>query len=250
MNLSAVVLTKNEEKNIRDCLESLKFCDEVVIIDDKSTDKTLEIATEFGAKVYSRPLNGDFAAQRNFGLQEALGKWVLFVDADERINEKLKKEILDETSRGANPKVGYYMRRDDYLWDKRLRFGETASVTFLRLARKSAGKWERCVHEVWEVNGRTGMLKNPLLHYPHQTLKEFISDINFHTGLDVIAKRKEGKKSNLVKIVLWPKGKFINNWIFRLGFLDGDKGFVLALMMGFHSFLSWSKLWIYQKQRN
>ena len=250
MNLSAVVLTKNEEENLRDCLESLKFCDEVIVIDDESKDKTVNIAKESGAKIFIRPLGGDFSAQRNLGLEKATNRWVLFVDADERVSQKLEEEILDEINRPGNPHVGYYMRRDDYLWGKKLKFGETANLLFLRLARKSGGKWERCVHEVWKVTGRTKTLNSPLLHYPHQTLREFIKDINFHSDLDVDAKKKEGKKSNLMKIIFWPRGKFINNWIFRLGFLDGNRGFMLALMMSFHSFLSWSKLWIYQKQRN
>jgi len=250
MNLSAVVLTKNEEGNLRDCLESLKFCDEVIVIDDGSTDKTVEIANQLGAKVYTRPLNGDFSAQRNFGLAKASGKWVLSIDADERVGEKLKGEILAEVGRDANPIVGYFVKRGDYLWGKKLKFGETASLSFLRLARKSGGEWERCVHEVWQVMGRTKTLTNPLSHYPHQTLREFIHDINFHSDLDVLAKKKEGKRASLFKIIFWPKGKFINNWIFRLGFLDGDRGFLLALLMSFHSFLSWSKLWIYQKQRS
>ena len=249
MNISAVILTKNEEGNIAECLHGLNFCDEIIVVDDGSYDKTVEIARGLGAKVFARSLNGDFAGQRNFGLEKAVNKWVLFIDADERVSKELKDEIEKEVSMLNNYYLGYLFKRDDYIFGKKLNFGETASVRLLRLARKSAGKWARSVHEVWEVQGRTKTLKNPLKHYPHQTLREFIKDINFQSDLHALANQKEDKNSNLARIVFWPKGKFLYNYLFKLGFLDGTEGFVLALMMSFHSFLSWSKLWIIQRKR-
>lgn len=249
MNISAVILSKNEEKNIAECILGLRFCDEVVVIDDNSSDKTVEIARSLGAKVFIRNLDRDFAGQRNYALQKASGRWVFFVDADERVSQELREEIKKEIGLPDNPHVGYFLGRADHIWGKRLKYGETGSILLLRLGRKSAGKWVRNVHEVWKVVGRTKSLKNPLKHYPHQTLKEFISDINFHSDLHAVANYKEGKRSNLVKIIVIPPGKFISNWIFRLGFLDGREGFVLALMMSFHSFLSWSKLWIRQPKK-
>lgn len=249
MNISAVILTKNEEGNIDECIQGLAFCEEIIVIDDNSTDKTVEIAKELGAKVFQRNLNGNFAAQRNFGIEKATNKWVLFIDADERVSTELKDEIEREISALNNYYLGYFVKRDDYLFGKKLNYGETAKVTLLRLARKSAGKWVRNVHEVWEVRGRTKTLKNSLRHYPHQTLREFIKDINFQSDLHAEANYKEGKSSNLAKIVFWPGGKFLSNYLFKLGFLDGTPGFVMALMMSFHSFLAWSKLWIFQRKR-
>lgn len=249
MNTSAVILTKNEEENIKECINGLTFCDEIIVIDDNSSDKTAEIAGNLGGKVFVRNLNDDFAGQRNFGLEKANNKWVLFIDADERVSGELKKEMLKEIESPENPHVGYTFKRDDYIWGKKLNHGETANISLLRLARKSAGKWVRSVHEVWTVTGRTKTLKNPLKHYPHQTLREFIDDINFHSDLHAEANYKEGKISNLAKIVIWPKGKFFYNYFFKLGFLDGMEGFVFALMMSFHSFLSWSKLWVIQRTK-
>src|SRR3989344_1796903 len=156
--LSAVVLTKNQEKNIVECIKSLTFCDEVLVIDDNSIDKTIYLARSNGAKVFSRSLNNDFSSQRNFGLEKAKGEWVLFLDADEKVSDELQKELL-------------------------------------RLAKKGSGKWKRKVHEVWQIEGRIKTLRNPLIHHPHQTLSEFIADINFHTNLDISAKIQEGKRS-------------------------------------------------------
>ena len=249
MNISAVILTRNEEKNIAECIFGLNFCDEIVVVDDGSLDKTVEIARKLGLKVFLRYLNRDFAAQRNYALEKASGKWVFFVDADERVSGQLREEIKKEIDSPDNPHVGCFLRRDDYMWGKKLKYGETGSILLLRLGRKSAGKWVRNVHEVWETVGRTKILKSPLKHYPHQTLREFIFDINFHSDLHAVANYKEGKRSNWVKILFWPRAHGFKNWVLKLGFLDGTEGFVFALMMSFHSFLSWSKLWIRQRKK-
>ena len=248
MKLSAVILTKNEENNIRNCLESLNFCDEILVIDDNSTDKTAEIARKLGVKVFSHPLNNDFAQQRNYGLKKATNDWVLFIDADEEVPEALASEINNLKFTINNGYLGFYIRRKDFWQGKEINYGETGSIKLLRLAKKDAGEWVRPVHEIWNIKTRFGTLQNPILHYPHPSLKEFITEINQYSTLHAKANYKEGKKSSLLKIIFWPKGKFIYNWIFRLGFLDGTAGFMIALMMSFHSFLAWGKLWILQRE--
>lgn len=247
--ISAVVLTKNEEKNIRECLESLKWCDEVVIIDDYSEDKTAEIAKSLGARVYKRKLDDNFAGQRNFGLKKAKGDWVLFIDADERIMPALRAEITQLLGNSVTKYDGFYLKRRDFMWGRELRYGETGDVKLLRLAKKDAGQWRRAVHETWEVkDDKVGELKNPLLHYPHQTLREFIADVDRMSTLHAQENQKEGKRSNLLKIIIFPKLKFFDNWILKLGFLDGTAGFVVALIMSLHSYLAWSKLWLLQRK--
>lgn len=248
MNLSAVILTRNEECNLKECIKCLDFCDEIIIIDDNSFDETTNLAKKLGAKVHKRKLGDNFAAQRNFGLSKARGKWVLFLDADERIAEDLRNEIVQITN---DPLVGYlglYFKREDYLWGKKLKHGETANVKLLRLARRKAGKWRRRVHETWEIEGQTRDFKNPLSHHPHPTLSDFIDSVNAMSDLHAKANLEEGKKSSLIKIIIWPLGKFVLNYIFKMGFLDGIQGFMVALVMSFHSYLSWSKLWFLQRK--
>lgn len=257
--ISAIILTKDEEKNISQCLESLSWCDEIIVIDDLSTDKTAKIASSLGAEVYIHPLNNNFATQRNYGLSKTYGDWILFVDADEKISPSLRDEIKSEIRRhrraspgAGNPKseiVGFEIKRIDYVWNKELRHGETGVVKLLRLARKNAGTWERKVHEVWNINDPTKALKNPLLHYPHQNLSEFLKHIDFYSTLHAEQKYLDGEKSSLLKIIIWPKFKFIKNWLFLRGFLDGASGLLVAMMMSFHSFLAWSKLWL-MRNRN
>ncbi len=259
--LSCVVLTKNEESNIKDCLESVSWCDEIIVIDDFSEDSTVEIAKKLGATVFSRKLNDDFAAQRNFGLEKASSKgrstsgrkgdWVLFVDADERISKELAEEIRHALPKWENLS-GFYLNRRDVMWGRELKYGET-NIKLLRIAKTGAGIWKRAVHEYWDIkpkgfDDRIGEFHVGVIeHYPHQTISEFLSDISRYSTLHAQENMKEEKRSSILKILLWPKLKFLQNYVLKLGFLDGGPGLVSALMMSFHSYLAWSKLWLLQK---
>ncbi|HEX8931703.1 MAG TPA: glycosyltransferase family 2 protein [Patescibacteria group bacterium] len=242
--ITAIVLTKNEEKNLQRCLESLTWCDETIVIDDYSEDKTVSIAKKMATQIYIHQLDHDFAAQRNFGLSVAKGNWILFVDADEVVSQALWFEIMAITNDPNNQYSGFYLRRKDTLWGKELNYGETGEIKFLRLAKKDAGQWEGKVHETWKIAGKTLVLKNALLHYPHQTITEFLQEINYYSDLRAQELRKKKVKVSWLAILLYPKIKFIVNYIFRRGFLDGLPGLVFALMMSFHSFLVRGKLWI------
>ena len=248
MSITAIVLTKNEEANIEYCLRSLSFCNELIVIDDNSSDKTCQIAKNFGAVIYKRELKDDYSAQRNFALEKGHSKWFLFVDADEIVSPELKQEIIDVTEEKDNNVIGYYLKRKDYIWRRRINYGETGNKILLRFARKGAGKWKRIVHEYWDVFGKKEILKNYLYHYPHPTLRIFLQDMNKYSTLHAQANYTEHKKSSIIKIIFIPKGKFIYNYIIKLGFLDGIQGLIISFMMSFHSFLSWSKLWMIQKR--
>lgn len=245
IKISVVVLTKNEEKDIRECLQNLKWCDEIIVVDDNSQDKTLEIIkTQYNEKVIilERELNNDFYAQRNFGLDKTKGEWVLFIDADERVSWELENEIKNVISEDEYD--GFYIKRTDFMWGKKLQYGEAGNIKLLRLAKKNKGKWEGKVHEKWNINGRIGYLNNPILHYPHKTISEFLKKINFYTSLRAMELYEQGKSVNLLTIILYTKIKFLQNYILRLGFKDGIRGFIVAIMMSFHSFLVRSKLWL------
>ncbi|MDP3888793.1 MAG: glycosyltransferase family 2 protein [bacterium] len=256
---SVVVLTHNNEQNIKECLDSLKFAGEIIIVDDNSTDKIPEIASSFASstslrasadkekiKIFKRSLNNDFAAQRNFGLEKAKGEWVLFVDDDERVTPQLQDEILKAVDNKEGIE-GFYFKREDVMWGTPLKHGETANVRILRLAKKGTGEWKRKVDETWEIKGKTATLKNPLLHYPHQTLTEFLESINSRSTLNAKVFYEEGIRTTFID---WfkPAFKFKQNYILRLGFLDGMPGFTVALLMSLHSFLVRSKLYLLWKQ--
>ena len=240
--ISIVVLTKNEEENIKECLAGLGWADEILVIDDNSTDKTREIAKKQGARVLKHELKGDFSQQRNFGLEQAKHDWLFFVDADERVNPELAKEIQIKTKASPSPD-GFYLKRIDFFANQWLKHGEIGSLKILRLAKRGQGKWKRKVDEKWEIKGKTETLKNPLLHYAHPSVAQFLKSINEKSSLNAQAFYQEGQR---LKLGEWlkPLAKFIHNFVFRLGFLDGVAGFVFAVLMSLHSFLVRGKLYL------
>lgn len=254
MKLSAVVLTRNEEKNIIDCLECLSFCDEIIIVDDNSTDRTKELVEEFNkenkkVKVFTRSLGNDFSNQRQFGIEKASNDWIFFVDADERISQELANEICESLS--SPDYSGFQIPRIDYMWGKILKHGETGNIKLLRLFDKKKGSLRGKVHEVWETKQDIGQLNYPILHYPHPTISDFLKEINFYSDLRTQELFNAGRRSRFLSIILYPNAKFIKNYFLKLGILDGIPGFVHAVLMSFHSFLVRGKLWLlWQKEKS
>lgn len=246
--ISAIVLTHNDASTIQKTLESVSWCDQIIVIDDVSRDKTREIARSSGAVVHSHALNGDFAAQRNFGLTFVNSGWILFIDSDEEVSTDLKHEIQGAIENDSVD--GYYFKRKDFFMNRWLGHGETSHVSLLRLGQAGKGKWIRRVHEVWDIQGTLRELREPLLHRPHPTIREFLSDIETYSSLNAQEFSNTGVRANVFQIILYPKAKFIKNYFFLGGFLDGTAGMVMALMMSFHSFLTRAKLWHMHSKRS
>lgn len=247
--ISAVVIAKNEEKRLRECLLALKWCDEVIVIDNGSTDKTPGIAKRAGAKVYSYSEGGDFSSIRNFGLHKAQHDWVLFVDADEVVTKELSDEVYQTIAQFLIPVNGFYITRKDSMWGRVLEYGDAGNTKLLRLARKDKGQWTGKVHEVWDILGEKGEMKNPLLHYPHPNVAEFLSELNIYSTIRAQELYEEGIKAYWWDIILYPKGKFLYNFFIKQGFRDGVSGLVHALLMSFYSFLVRGKLWQLRDQK-
>lgn len=241
--ISAVVLTHNSAATLSTTLKSLTFADELLVIDDHSTDETLTIAKSHKAIVTTHTLGEDFATQRNLGLQLAQGDWVLFVDSDEIVSESLANEII-QVSHAPSDIQGYMVKREDMMWGKVLRHGETENVRLLRFAKKEAGEWVRPVHEVWQVKGLIGNFVSPLLHTPHPSVSQFLDSVSRYSTINAQYLYKQKTKIPLWHVVAYPVAKFFVNYIWRLGFLDGTQGAIVALMMSFHSYLVRSKLWL------
>lgn len=245
--ISVVVLTKNEEENIVDCLESVLFCSEIIVVDDISTDRTRDIVKDFSKthpkiKLFERELSTDFSAQRQFGIDKSKNDWIFFVDADERISKQLAEEIK-ESIKELEGYGGYLIPRKDYMWGKMLMHGETGKIKLLRLFDKKHGKLKGTVHESWQTEKPVGRLINPILHYPHPTISEFLREINFYTDIRAKELFKSGKKVSFLSVILYPKAKFFQNFFLKRGFMDGMPGLIHAILMSFHSFLARGKLW-------
>jgi glycosyltransferase involved in cell wall biosynthesis len=253
--VSVIILTKNEEKNILDCLETVIWADQIIIIDDNSEDRTLEIVNNLQVKnieIIQRELRDNFSEQRNHALTLVKHEWVLFVDADERVTEELRHEINDFVieERNNSKYKGMYIKRRDVLWGKLLKHGEVGSTSLLRFAKADSGKWTGTVHEVWNViDGETEVFENYILHFPHQTISDFLQELNYYTSLRAKELFEKKQSASILQIIFYPKAKFFVNFVLKLGFLDGIEGLIFAIMMSFHSFLVRAKLWTYSENK-
>ena len=239
--LSCIVLTKDCESYLKTCLQNLKWVNELIVMDDYSSDSTVKIAKRFGAKIYKRNLNNNFAKQREFCLSKASNKWVLFVDSDEVVTKKLQKEIQSALK---DPKfTSYRIPRKNIYLNKELQGGEWGKGNLTRLMKKGTGKWVRNVHEYWVSSDEKGQLNNYLLHHSPKSIQSFLGRLTYFPLIHASEKRKEKKAGEFWKILVFPVVKFARNYILRGGYKDGIHGFVLGMLLSFHSFLSWCYLW-------
>jgi len=190
--------------------------------------KNLQILT------LNKPNITDFASARNELLKNAKSDWVLFLDSDEVLSEALKKEI-----KNLDPKdyVSFYIKRKIIFLGK-----EIGEDKILRIGKRNAGKWERAVHETWQVKGKIGELKGYIFHKTAENIHEYIVKLNNYSSIHAVENQKEGKHSNLLKIIFYPMFKFFQN-IFQ------GRGFVFSMLQSFHSFLGWAKLWQLQNEK-
>lgn len=174
----------------------------------------------------------NFAKERNLLLKKSRAEWVFFVDTDEQISKELKHEIEERLdSKAANTLKGFYVYRKNYF------LGQYAGTdNILRLGRPNCGTWERRVHEVWNIEGDIGQLKNPLIHNTANDLYGFINKIDNYSTLHAKENLDSGKKSNIFKIIIFPAFKFFQSLLI-------GRGFVMSMLQSFHSFLAWSKEW-------
>ena len=241
MRLAAVVITHNEEGNIERCLRSLRFCDERIVVDAESTDRTREIAAEFADKVVVRKWLG-YAAQKNFALTLTDATWVLSIDADEEVTPELKSEI--ETVLDLPAAVAYSVPRKTIHFGRWIRHGGWYPNRLVRLFRKSEGRWSaEEVHEHWQTSGNVGELRGDLLHYSFLSLADQIDRNNHYSTLGAVQLQREGKRFSLAKMSAKTIAKFLECYFFKLGFLDGYPGLIIAVSASNSTFLKWAKLW-------
>lgn len=225
--LTALIITLNEEKNIRDLMQNLNFADEIIVVDSFSTDKTLEILSEFpNIKVHQHTFK-DFSTQRNIAIDYATNNWILFIDADERISTELQNEILQTVS-SNNTNRGYYLKRKFYFFNEPVNFSGLQSDRNLRLFQKKNAKYHGIVHEKLNFNDNVGVLKNYLIHYSYAHHQHFKDKVFYYNRLKAIEKLDNGNKPNAVLAIFHPIYTFLNRYFFRLGILDGKKGFVIC----------------------
>lgn len=243
--ISAVVRTFNEEQNIRDCLESLSWADELIVVDSCSTDRTAEIAREFTDRVIIRPWAGHIA-QSQFATDQAANLWVLHVDADERVTRELRDEIISLDLENT-PHDAYDMPRRHFFMRRWINHSGWYPDRNIRLYRKDRCWWGGYApHDKIQVPGSLAHLKGDLYHYIYRDLSHFAATKNSYSTLTAEDHYRNGRRSTLAHFTLRPLWTFFHRYVIRLGILDGLPGYVISVMEAHCVFMKYLKLWALQ----
>jgi glycosyltransferase involved in cell wall biosynthesis len=242
VTLSICVICFNEEHNIKRCLESSSWANEIVVVDSMSNDKTVELARQYTDSVYQRPWAG-YENQKNFALSKAGCDWVLSVDADEEISEALRDEIKDKILQ-ARSKDGYRIPRRSFYQGRWINHSGFYPDKQLRLFKRGRGQWTGGrVHERVEITGSVGGLKNDLLHYPYKgVISGQIGTVNDFSSLLADEMYQKGKRFHLWLLLIRPLFKFMEVYFLKRGFLDGLAGFIIAISSAYAMFARYVKL--------
>ena len=242
-SISTIIITRNEEKNIRDCLEAVRWTDEIVVVDTGSTDKTVSIAKKFTSKVFTQRWEG-FGAAREFALRKCTKDWVLSVDADERVTPPLKEEIQSVLRKGNNHAVGYAVPiKACFLGRWILHCGWYPAYKTRIFRRDRSGYSESKLHEAIQVQGAVLKLRNDLLHYTDPDLFHYFEKLNRYTSLAADQLVQERTKFRISQLLIRPFWTFIKMYFIKAGFLDGIQGFILCVLSSCYVFTKYAKLW-------
>jgi glycosyltransferase involved in cell wall biosynthesis len=226
--LSAIIITHNEAANLPDCLASLSFCDDIVVIDHASSDDTVALAERVGARVVRAASFAGFGPQKQMALDNATGDWVLSIDADERVPEALAREIRQAIGSGGHD--GYRINRRAYFLGRYLSHGGWYPDRIVRLARRERARFSTdVVHESLEVSGRIGDLRNDMLHMSYRTIDDILAKQRRYAMLSAQVRRARGARGGLGTALWRSHAAFLKHYIVQAGFLDGGRGLVAAI---------------------
>ena len=245
MKLSAVLIALNEERNVGECLESLSFCDEIIVVDSGSSDRTVEEASAHTKKVFRSKFE-NYSAQKNFGIQQAAGDWVLLVDADERVSRSLAAEIRNATDRPENE--GYYFLRLNKIFGRWMKHGANKNDYQLRLVKRQKAVFQGIVHERIYLHGKTSRLKSPLLHYSTNDLSDYMKKCNVYTSMEAGIYRERKDVFSPAKMKRRPFLVFIYRAFWQKGILDGLEGLLFCVLSAYYEFVKRAKHWELSKK--
>lgn len=246
--ISAVIIARNEEAMIANCIDTLHWCEEILVVDHGSSDNTTSLAKHQGAKVISAPTHATFADLRNLGMEEATGEWLLYVDADERVTPALMRDIKHVID-GSFQQTAYRVARNNIHYGHWMKFGGWQHDKLVRLFRADSIKtWDGRVHEHAEIVGEVGDLVEPLIHLTHRNMADGIrkslewTDVEARLLLE--AKHPPITALRLIKIIIWD---FLHRVFVLKAHKDGMEGMVEAMVQSWNRFLVYERLWELQK---
>lgn len=234
--LSLVVFTHNSESKIRFRKSFLNIFDELIAIDDTSKDKTKSILDDHGFKIFDSPFDGDFAKRHNFAMTLTRNNLIFFLDDDEFPDKELTESLKSLTVANMENIAGARIHRSDIAWGRKICFGEHGLTKIVRLVDRSKGQWVRKVHEYFETSGQIINLKGELIHDQKLSVESFLNKVNFYSPIDARELTREGKIFGPIQL-LRPIAKFLKNYFYLLGFLEGYHGLILAYLMALQSLM-------------
>lgn len=243
--LSVVISAFNEEEKIEKCLKSVKWADEIIFIDNNSSDKTSEIAKKYTAKIYFQqndPLKIDL--QKNTGFDKATGEFILSVDADEIVTKELKNEI-QKLLKGRDQKSGYSIPRKNIIFGKWIQHSLWWPDYQLRLFKKGKGRFETAtVHQPITIDGETGQLNEPLIHENYQTISQYLYKMDkIYTEVEASKLIESGKEISWMDAIRFPANDFLKTFFLQKGYKDGLHGLVLSILQAFYMEVVFAKVW-------
>ena len=238
--LSVLVITRDEAQNIQECLASVAFADEILVVDSGSTDRTRELARAAGARVEEHPFESA-GRQRNWALPLLEHSWCLVLDADERVTPELAREI-ERTVAADGPADGYTMPRRSFFLGTPIRHAGWGRDRVLRLFRRERGRYDDAlVHESLELQGRRAELEGALLHYTYRTLDDYLAKLASYTARGAADLQRQGRRPSLPTLLLRPPARFFRMYVLQGGFLDGMAGLLLCLLTGYSVWLKYAQ---------
>jgi len=246
--LSVVVIAKNEEANIKDCLESVKWADEIIVVDDNSTDNTVEIAQKYTDIIFQKKMDIE-GRHRNWAYGQARNSWVLSLDADERVTPELKEEIIEAISNPGEAK-GFTIPRRNYIGDYWVKYGGWYPSPQLKLFKKEDFSWEEVeVHPRAYLQGPSRGLKADIIHYSYKDFGNFLDKMNKQTTLEAVKWVKDKRRMGLGRALRRAIDRFLRAFLRKKGYKDGIVGFILAIFGGLYQILSYAKYWELKRRR-
>jgi len=243
--ISAFVITFNEEDRLEPCLQSLAFCEEIVIVDSFSTDRTVKIAESFGAKIFQRPWPG-YRAQKEFGLGCTTYEWVLNLDADERVSNELRAAIFAAVEKqvAGNVTAGYFVNRVVFYLGRWWRLGGWYPEYRLRFFQKSKVTWGgEDPHERPEVDGKTERLEGELQHFTYRDMADQFQRLQAHSTAAARTDFNRGRRFSLWKLIFNPLVRTLKFYFLKKGYREGVAGLIVAIAEGYYTFMKYAKLW-------
>jgi glycosyltransferase involved in cell wall biosynthesis len=245
--VSACIIAMNESDRIGDCIRSLSWCDEVVVVDSHSSDGTREVAVQMVARVIERDWPG-FGAQKEFCVRAASHDWVFCIDCDERVSPQLREEIEALRRQGFPQRAGWRFPRCSNYLGRWIRHGTWYPDRQLRLFDRRRGRWSgAAVHERVQLEGTPGELRGELLHLPYRSLSEHLGTIDRYTTTMAEGLHARGVRGGVLDLLTRPTARFVNFYFLRLGLLDGWRGFLMACLAAQYVRLKWAKLLVLQR---